>query len=179
MEKLGSGGIWTRPRGIPRKLHYIMRNCAYTKYTKFHVATAEHRVTDTEKVLKYTFTKTGTWWELNPHCSGGWRYNHIMRINPFANHQKFDGVTARSRGGMTGKVLTRQLNGKIETGWDLNRRPSNTAKDTLYYAKLCFHQVHQVPYRYYRASRHRYRKSTEIYIEKHWGRAGFEPTPVA
>ena len=51
MEKLGSGGIWTRPRGIPRKLHYIMRNCAYTKYTKFHVATAEHRVTDTEKVL--------------------------------------------------------------------------------------------------------------------------------
>ena len=48
-----------------------MRNCAYTKYTKFHVATAEHRVTDTEKVLKYAFTKTGTWWELNPHCSGG------------------------------------------------------------------------------------------------------------
>ena len=25
---------------------------AYTKYTKFHVATAEHRVTDTGKVLK-------------------------------------------------------------------------------------------------------------------------------
>ena len=30
-----------------------MRNYAYTKYTKFHVATAEHRVTDTEKGLKY------------------------------------------------------------------------------------------------------------------------------
>ena len=68
-KKLGSGGIWIRPRGMPRKLHYIMRNYAYTKYTKFHVATAEHRITDTEKVLKYTFTKTGTWWDLNPHPS--------------------------------------------------------------------------------------------------------------
>ena len=68
MEKLGSGGIGTRPRGIPRKLHYIMRNYAYTKCTKFYVATAEYRVTDTGKVLKYTFTKTGTWWELNTHC---------------------------------------------------------------------------------------------------------------
>ena len=38
-----------------------MRNYAYTKYTKFHVTTAEHRINDTEKVLKYTFTKTGTW----------------------------------------------------------------------------------------------------------------------
>ena len=69
MEKLGSGGIWARPLGIPRKLHYIMRNYAYTKYTKFHVATAEHRITDTEKVPKYTFTKTETGWDLNPHPS--------------------------------------------------------------------------------------------------------------
>ena len=46
-----------------------MRNYAYTKYTKFHVTTAEHRINDTEKVLKYTFTKTGTWWDLNPHPS--------------------------------------------------------------------------------------------------------------
>ena len=38
-----------------------MRNCAYTKYTKFHVATAEHRITDTEKVLKDTCTKN---WDL-------------------------------------------------------------------------------------------------------------------
>ena len=31
-----------------------MRNYAYTKYTKFHVATTEHHVTDTGKLLKYT-----------------------------------------------------------------------------------------------------------------------------
>ena len=37
-----------------------MRNYASTKYTKFHVATAEHRVTDTGKVLKYTLTNTQT-----------------------------------------------------------------------------------------------------------------------
>ena len=37
-----------------------MRYYAYTKYTKFHVATAEHRITDTEKVLKYTLTNTET-----------------------------------------------------------------------------------------------------------------------
>ena len=37
------------------------RNYACTKYTKFHVATAEHRITDTEQVLKYTFTKN---WDL-------------------------------------------------------------------------------------------------------------------
>ena len=49
MEKLRPGGIRTHDRVIPRKLHYIMRNYAYTKYTKFHVAIAKHRVTDTEK----------------------------------------------------------------------------------------------------------------------------------
>ena len=57
MEKLESGGIRTHARRIPRKLRYIMRNYAYTKYTNFHVATAEHRFTDTGKVLKYTFKK--------------------------------------------------------------------------------------------------------------------------
>ena len=51
---------------IPQKLHYIKRNYAYTKYTKFHVATVEHRVTDTEKVLKYTFKNTETGLDLNP-----------------------------------------------------------------------------------------------------------------
>ena len=179
MEKLGSGGVWTRPRGIPRKLHYIMRNCAYTKYTKFHVATAEHRVTDTEKVLKYTFTKTETWWDLNPHCSGGWRCNHIMRINPFAKTRSLMASLLEVAAVWLEKSWL-DLNGKIETGWDLNPHPFEyRAKDAPHYAKSCFHQVHQVPYRYYRASRHRYRKSTEIYIEKHWGRAGFEPTPVA
>ena len=49
-----------------KKLHYIKRNYAYTKYTKFHVATVEHRVTDTEKVLKYTFKNTETGLDLNP-----------------------------------------------------------------------------------------------------------------
>ena len=57
MEKLRPGGIWTHDRVIPRKLHYIMCNYAYTKYTKFHVATAEHRVTDTGKVLKWYLQK--------------------------------------------------------------------------------------------------------------------------
>ena len=66
---------------------------------------------------------------------------------------------------MTGKVLTRQLNGKTESGWDLNTRPLNTAKVTLHYASLCFHQVHQVLCRYCRASRHRYRKK---YWNIHW-----------
>ena len=59
---------------IPRKLHYIMRNYAYTKYTKFHVATAEHRVTDTEKVLKYTLKTTETGLDLNPRPT----YNLIL-----------------------------------------------------------------------------------------------------
>ena len=49
-----------------KKLQYIKRNYAYTKYTKFHVATVEHRVTDTEKVLKYTFKNTETGLDLNP-----------------------------------------------------------------------------------------------------------------
>ena len=66
MEKLRSGGIWTHDRVIPRKLHYIMRNYAYTKYTKFHVATAEHGVTGTGKVLKYTFKNTEDGLDLNP-----------------------------------------------------------------------------------------------------------------
>ena len=87
-KKLESGGIWARARGIPWKHHYIMRNYVYTKYTKFHVATAEHRITDTEKVLKYTFTKTGTWWELNTHCSGGRRYNHITREHRITDTEK-------------------------------------------------------------------------------------------
>ena len=69
MEKLGSGGIWTNDRRIPRKLHYVMRNYAYTKYTKFHVATVEHRVTNTEKVLKYTLTNTENELDLNPRPS--------------------------------------------------------------------------------------------------------------
>ena len=59
-----------------------MRNYAYTKYTKFHVATAEHRITDTEKVLKYTFTKTRTWWELNPHCSAGEGKTTLRVLSP-------------------------------------------------------------------------------------------------
>ena len=54
---------------IPRKLHYIKRKYAYTKYTKFHVATVEHRVTDTEKVLKYTLKNTENGLDLNPRPS--------------------------------------------------------------------------------------------------------------
>ena len=42
-----------------------MRNYAFTKCTKFYVATAEHRVTDTGKVLKYTFKNTETGLDLN------------------------------------------------------------------------------------------------------------------
>ena len=47
-----------------------MRNYAYTKYTKFHVATAEHRITDTEKVLKYIYLQ-----KLGP--GGNW--THTVR----------------------------------------------------------------------------------------------------
>ena len=122
--------------------------------------------------------KVGTWWDLNPHCSAGRRCNHITRISPLAKYPKFGDVTGRSRGGMAGKVLTRQLNGKTESGWDLNTRPLNTAKVKLHYALLCFHQIHQVLCCYCRASRHRYRKSTEIHIDKYWDRSRFEPTPV-
>ena len=46
-----------------------MRYYAFTKCTKFYVATAEHRVTDTGKVLKYTLTNTETGRDLNPHPS--------------------------------------------------------------------------------------------------------------
>ena len=69
METLRAGGLWTHAHWIPRKLRYIMRNYASTKYTKFHVATAEHRVPDPGKVLKYTLTNTETGWDLNPHPS--------------------------------------------------------------------------------------------------------------
>ena len=47
-----------------------MRNYASTKNTKFHVATAEHRVPDTGKVLKYTLKSTETGLDLNPRPSG-------------------------------------------------------------------------------------------------------------
>ena len=69
MEKLGSVGSWTHTLGIPRKLHYIKRNYAYTKYTKFHIAIAKDRVTDTEKVLKYAWKGTETGLDLNPRPS--------------------------------------------------------------------------------------------------------------
>ena len=46
-----------------------MRNYVYTKYTKFHVANAEHRVTDTGTLLKYTLTNTETGWDSNPQLS--------------------------------------------------------------------------------------------------------------
>ena len=61
-------------------------------------------------VFAYTYTpeKVGTWWDLNPHCSGGRRCNHITRIRPLAKCPKLGGVTAICRGSMTGKVLTRQ-----------------------------------------------------------------------
>ena len=58
-KKMESGGIWTHARGIPRKLHYIMRNYACIMYTKFGVATVKYRVTDTVEVLNDTFTKVG------------------------------------------------------------------------------------------------------------------------
>ena len=46
-----------------------MRYYASTKYTKFYVATAEHRVTDTGKVLKYTLKSSETGLDLNPRPS--------------------------------------------------------------------------------------------------------------
>ena len=46
-----------------------MRNYASTKYTKFHIATTEHRVTDTGKVLKYTLKNTEDGLDLNPRPS--------------------------------------------------------------------------------------------------------------
>ena len=49
----------TRPSNTA-KVTLHLRNYAYTKYTKFHVATAEHRVTDTRTLLKYTLTNTET-----------------------------------------------------------------------------------------------------------------------
>ena len=122
--------------------------------------------------LILTPEKIGNWWELNPHCSGGRRCNHITRISPLAKYPKFSGVTAICRGSMTGKVLTRQLNGKTESGWDLNTRPLNTAKVTLHYALLCLHQVHQVSCRYCRASRHRYRNTSEKVLKYTFTKTG-------
>ena len=69
MEKLRPGEIWTHARQIPRKLHYIMRNYASTKYTKFHAATTEHRITETGKILKYTLKNTEDGLDLNPRTS--------------------------------------------------------------------------------------------------------------
>ena len=113
--------------------HCFMRNYMFPKYHKFCVGTVKHRSASGEKVFSYAYTeKFGTSWDLNPHCSGGRSHHHITHINPFAKYPKFGGVTVSSRGGMTGKVLTRQLNGKTETGWDLNTRPCNTAKATLH-----------------------------------------------
>ena len=89
-----------------------------------------HRSASGEKVFSYAYTeKCGTSWDLNPHCSGGRSHHHITHINPFAKYPKLGGVTASSRGGMTGKVLTRQLNRKTGIGWELNTRTWNTAKN--------------------------------------------------
>ena len=76
--------------------------------------------------------KVGTWWGLNPHCSGGRRCNHITRISPLAKYPNFGGVTAICRGSMTGKVLTRHLNGKTGIGWNLNTPSWNTAKASYF-----------------------------------------------
>ena len=86
--------------------------------------------------------KVGTWWVLNPHCSGGRRYNCITRIIPFAKYHKFGGVTAICRGSMTGKVLIRQLNGKTGIGWNLNTPSWNSAKASLPYAYTKYTKFH-------------------------------------
>ena len=52
--------------------------------------------------------KVGTWWDLNPHCSGG----HIVRA--IAKHRVTD----------TGKVLKYTLK-NTENVLDLNPRPSD------------------------------------------------------
>ena len=94
-----------------------MRNDKFPQYHKFCVGTVKHRSASGEKVFSYAYTeKFGTSWDLNPHYSGGRNNHHVAHINPFAKYPKFGGVTVSSRGGMTGKVLTRQLNGKTETG---------------------------------------------------------------
>ena len=67
METLRAGGIWTHAHWMTRKLRYIMLYYASTKNTKLHVATAEHRVPDPGKVLKYTLTNTETGRDLNPN----------------------------------------------------------------------------------------------------------------
>ena len=170
LKKLAPGRIWT---------HTVRAGeGATTLRVSAHSKKRIWSIFDRKKVyfLIPTPEKFGTWWDLNPHCSGGWRCNHITRISPLAKYPKFSGVTAICRGSMTGKVLTRQLNGKTESGWDLNTHPLNTAKVTLHYALLCLHQVHQVSCRYCRASRHRYRKSTKIYIYKNWEPVGIEHT---
>ena len=126
LKKLAPGGIWT---------HHEVTTICHTN-TIYH--TKRHMVYIwPEKVyfLIPTPEKIGTWWDLNPHCSGWRRCNHITRISPLAKYTKFGGNTAICRGSMTGKVLTRQLNGKkTGIGWDLNTPSWNTAKASLHYA---------------------------------------------
>ena len=78
--------------------------------------------------------KAGTCWDLNPHCLGGRRCNHITRISPLAKYPKFGGVTAICRGSMTGKVLTRQLNGK---NWERVGFEHTAIEYRESYATLC------------------------------------------
>ena len=132
---LRTGWIWTHARRVTWFYHSVLRNDGFDKFHKFRFVTAVHCGAISEKVFADTHTeKVVTCWDLNPCCSSGRRYNCITRISLFPKYHKLSGVTANCRGSMNWKVLTRQLNGKTGIGWDLNKRPCNTAKVTLRYA---------------------------------------------
>ena len=104
-----------------------MRNYAYTKCTKFHVATAEHRVTDTGKVLKYTLTKTETGWDLNPHPSDNLDFATLCVMK----YHKFCFGTAKHRSASGEKVIfSYAYTEKFGTSWDLNPHCSGGANVT-------------------------------------------------
>ena len=58
----------------------VQHNYAYQPIAKTHMVYIwlEKKV----YFLIPTPEKFGTWWNLNPHCLGGRRFNHITRISP-------------------------------------------------------------------------------------------------
>ena len=128
LKKLAPGGIWTHTVRAGEGAT-TLRVSAHSKNTYGLYFPGNRCI-----LLYLHLKKSGTWWDLNPHCLAWRRCNHITRISPLAKYPKFGGVTAICRGSMTGKVLTRQLNGKTGIGWDLNTPSWNTAKASLHYA---------------------------------------------
>ena len=58
--------------------------------------------------------KVGTWWDLNPHCLGGRRCNHIMRISIAKTHMVY---ILPEKGVFVLLIPTPE---KVGTWWDLN-----------------------------------------------------------